>query len=188
QRGSNTSDVNRDNQDHGKRSRILAQIKALESEIVELQTEIDERRKERERVIPMDDIMYPREHLLRIIDRINIGESIKTEVAKFVESVENESNLPGFFKGFVQYAKLNHQRTMLFDALKRKFPDLTTYGDDLTHERSMTEGTSDVGNEICHLLRFTSQTADVIFLWRNKASDKGEIFPEVQLYPRMPKQ
>ena len=60
QRGSNTSDVNRDNQDHGKRSRILAQIKALESEIVELQTEIDERRKERERVIPMDDIMYPR--------------------------------------------------------------------------------------------------------------------------------
>ena len=60
QRGSNTSDVNRDNQDQEKRSRILAQIKALESEIVELQTEIDERRKERERVIPMDDIMYPR--------------------------------------------------------------------------------------------------------------------------------
>src|SRR6185312_17541486 len=86
--------------------------------------------------------------------RINIGESIKTEIAEFVErsvsiewfldgydrknvwipfpnriiytkiyilihSVENECNLPGFFKGFVQYAKLNHQRTMLFDALKR---------------------------------------------------------------------
>ena len=75
---------------------------------------------------------------------------IYTKIYILIHSVENESNLPGFFKGFVQYAKLNHQCTMLFDALKRKFPDLTTYGDDLTHERSMTEGTSDVGNEICH--------------------------------------
>src|SRR6185312_4177414 len=58
-----------------------------------------------------------------------------------IHSVENECNLPGFFKGFVQYAKLNHQRTMLFDALKRKFPGLTTYGDD---DSDVIEGTSDL--------------------------------------------
>jgi len=46
-----------DNQDQEKRSRVLAQIKALESEIAELQTEIDERRKERARASPINDIM-----------------------------------------------------------------------------------------------------------------------------------
>ncbi|CAG8614688.1 140_t:CDS:2 [Paraglomus brasilianum] len=52
---SNTSPVNRDNQDQEKRSRVLAQIKALESEIAELQTEIDERRKKRARSNSMDE-------------------------------------------------------------------------------------------------------------------------------------
>ncbi|CAG8467686.1 7490_t:CDS:2 [Paraglomus brasilianum] len=259
---SNTSPVNRDNQEE--RSRILTQIEALESEIVELQTKIDnERKKKQELVSPTNDII---QHLIQINDhalrssinlkseeeyrtsgfylmkrkaqwpmlirlssftkvqfskvtnylvtaadghhirhyilsgasyglhfsvdfdadetesciqtlRIKIGESIKAEIAKFVAR-----NLFGFFKGFVQYAKLNYERTSLFDVLKGKYPDLIAYND-LTHGRNMSESTSDVGNKICPLLRFTLNSSpkhpDIIFLWRNKVSDKGEIFPEL---------
>ncbi|CAG8636196.1 1476_t:CDS:2, partial [Paraglomus brasilianum] len=52
----------------------ISSNKALESEIAELQTEIDERRKERARASPINDII---EHLLRINDHASI--KLKTE-------------------------------------------------------------------------------------------------------------
>lgn len=40
-------------------------------------------------------------------------------------SVERDRNLLIFFKGFIEYARLNHQRKLLFGVLKRKYPTLT---------------------------------------------------------------
>ncbi|CAG8734297.1 13508_t:CDS:2, partial [Ambispora leptoticha] len=52
---------------------------------------------------------------------VNVGFGAKSELGKFIEFVERENNIHLFFKGLISYARLNQQRTRLFEALERKY-------------------------------------------------------------------
>ncbi|CAG8504388.1 21831_t:CDS:2 [Cetraspora pellucida] len=53
--------------------------------------------------------------------KIKVDSYVRREIGHFVENMEKDANLLTFFKGFVEYARLNGQRELLFNTLKQKF-------------------------------------------------------------------
>ncbi|CAG8664983.1 17326_t:CDS:2 [Gigaspora margarita] len=53
--------------------------------------------------------------------KIKIEPFIRREIGYFIENMEKDANLLTFFKGFIEYARLNDQRELFFNAMKQKF-------------------------------------------------------------------
>nr|CAG8552277.1 9591_t:CDS:2 [Entrophospora candida] len=58
--------------------------------------------------------------------KIMINEAIRREIGGFFESAEKNRNIHVLFKGIVNYARINQQRTQLFKYLKQKYSKLIT--------------------------------------------------------------
>ncbi|CAG8525263.1 5910_t:CDS:2 [Ambispora gerdemannii] len=108
--------------------------------------------------------------------KVNVGFGAKSELGKFIEFVEHENNIHIFFKGLISYARLNQQRTRLFEALKRKYHrSLLISSSSSTNEYLEPEEKQDFGDAI-----------DLTLYWRNTVSRTGHVVPNIQLIPRVP--
>ncbi|CAG8509175.1 18348_t:CDS:2 [Dentiscutata erythropus] len=104
--------------------------------------------------------------------KIKIDSYIRREIGHFVENMEKEANLLTFFKGFIEYARLNSQRELFFNAMKQKFSFLAV--------------------DVCanYLLKFSDPndsriSPELIFTWRLNLTS-GHVHPDVSLLARMP--
>ncbi|KAF0492800.1 Centromere protein P [Gigaspora margarita] len=104
--------------------------------------------------------------------KIKIEPFIRREIGHFIENMERDANLLTFFKGFIEYARLNDQRELFFNAMKQKFSFLAV--------------------DVCanFLLKFSDPndsriSPELIFTWRLNLTP-GHVRPDVSLLARMP--
>ncbi|CAG8696332.1 30173_t:CDS:2 [Racocetra persica] len=57
--------------------------------------------------------------------KIKVDPYVRREIGHFVENMEKDANLLTFLKEFVEYARLNGQRELLFNTMKQKVSFLT---------------------------------------------------------------
>ncbi|GES83447.1 centromere protein P [Rhizophagus clarus] len=119
--------------------------------------------------------------------KIKLDSGVKQEMGKFIENVERDRNLLIFFKGFIDYARLNHQRKLLFDFLKRRYPTLT-----LPSFHTHNTFTRDLSCLCVHSsLRFSDKSKigpELILSWNLNITSSGHVLPDVEMYARMPRQ
>ncbi|CAG8660549.1 6341_t:CDS:2 [Funneliformis caledonium] len=121
--------------------------------------------------------------------KIKVDSGVKREIGKFIENVEYDKNLLVFFKGFVEYARLNHQRKLLFDNLKGKYHSLTSSSSQ-THN-TFTQNTSHLCVDVHPSLRFSDKSKigpELILSWNLSIGSSGRVFPDVKMYARTPRQ
>ncbi|CAG8443580.1 4122_t:CDS:2 [Diversispora eburnea] len=129
------------------------------------------------------------EHELCIINlKVKVNPSCRREIGDFIESVELARNLHAFFKGFIEYARLNHQRTLLFNALREKYSRLTN-SLQRNYLKSKDTKANFVGTN--SILKFSDNcqkiSPELILLWNLNITPSGHVQPDVQLFAQMPR-
>ncbi|PKY23388.1 centromere protein P [Rhizophagus irregularis DAOM 181602=DAOM 197198] len=120
--------------------------------------------------------------------KIKLDSGVKREMGKFIENVERDRNLLIFFKGFIEYARLNHQRKLLFGVLKRKYPTLTLPS--LHTHNSFTQD-SCLCVDVHSSLRFSEKSKigpELILSWNLNITSSGHVLLDVEMHARMPHQ
>ncbi|RIA97212.1 CENP-A-nucleosome distal centromere subunit, CENP-P-domain-containing protein [Glomus cerebriforme] len=121
--------------------------------------------------------------------KIKVDSGVKREIGKLIENVERDKNLLIFFRGFIEYTRLNHQRKLLFDILKKKYPILTLPS--FHSHNSFTQDISYLCVDVHPLLRFSDKSKigpELILSWNLNITSSGHVLPDVQMYARMPHQ
>ncbi|CAI2164782.1 4758_t:CDS:2 [Funneliformis geosporum] len=121
--------------------------------------------------------------------KIKVDSGVKREIGKFIENVEYDKNLLVFFKGFVEYARLNYQRKLLFDNLKGKYHTLTSSSSH-THNK-YSQHASHLCVDVHPLLRFSDKSKigpELILSWNLNIDSSGRVIPDVKMYARTPRQ
>ncbi|CAG8558587.1 14186_t:CDS:2 [Rhizophagus irregularis] len=112
----------------------------------------------------------------------------------FIEFEVNETNLVirrlkiKLDSGFIEYARLNHQRKLLFGVLKRKYPTLTLPS--LHTHNSFTQD-SCLCVDVHSSLRFSEKSKigpELILSWNLNITSSGHVLLDVEMHARMPHQ
>ncbi|CAG8730541.1 15852_t:CDS:2, partial [Acaulospora morrowiae] len=117
---------------------------------------------------------------------IKVNPNCRREIGKFIERVELDKNLHAFFKGFIEYARLNQQRTLLFNALRQKYLSLVVQA---TSSLDYSKYNDFVEDPLITYSSISSRVSpELTFLWYLNVTPFGHVHPTVQLFTRMPSQ
>ncbi|CAH1757489.1 10394_t:CDS:2 [Entrophospora sp. SA101] len=122
--------------------------------------------------------------------KIMINEAIRREIGGFFESVEKNRNIHVLFKGIVNYARINQQRTQLFKYLKQKYSKLITDSMILSPPLQKFNKQEEINVEINNFLKFSDKSKnypELLFVWNLSLTSLGRvIITDLKLIPLTP--
>ncbi|KAI1316129.1 hypothetical protein EDD11_010443 [Mortierella claussenii] len=128
---------------------------------------------------------------------IQLPRSAQSELGKFVQKAQMESNLLPFFRTLVQYAQMDYDRQVLMTNLTNRFPQLIKSNRTLSklsgspqqgrHSAFTPASPSGPGVQSLIFCGRRKSAPELVFHWVIDVTDRGKVKPYVRLLPRMPK-